>query len=112
MVISNIKEIIPSDIHKVWETVLNVENYTNWRSDLSKTAVINEKQFVEYTRDGYPTYFTVTYLEPYKRWEFSMDNSNMKGHWIGVFTSSGSFQLIFPMHPNSFIGGHSMTRHE
>ena len=25
--------------------------------------------------------------EPYKRWEFDMENSNMKGHWIGLFTS-------------------------
>lgn len=31
-----------------------------------------------------------TVVEPYKRWEFDMDNSNMKGHWIGIFTDKGN----------------------
>lgn len=90
MAASNIQAIIPSDIHKVWEIVLDIENYSMWRSDLSKTDVMNEKQFVEYTQDGYPTTFTVTAEEPHKRWEFDMENSNMKGHWIGMFTSKGA----------------------
>lgn len=85
MTTSNIKEIISSDICKVWETVLAVDKYSTWRSDLSKTEVINRKQFIEYTKKGYSTKFTVTVMEPYKRWEFDMENSNMKGHWIGVF---------------------------
>ena len=87
MTISNIKDSIDSNIHKVWETVLAVDKYTQWRSDLSKTEVINEEQFIEYTKNGYPTTFTITVVEPHKRWEFDMENSNMKGHWIGIFTS-------------------------
>lgn len=90
MTTSNIKEIIDSDIHKVWETVLAVEKYGQWRSDLSKTEVINEKQFTEYTKDGFPTTFTITVKEPYERWEFDMENSNIKGHWTGIFTSKGN----------------------
>ncbi|MFR1478971.1 MAG: SRPBCC family protein [Hydrogeniiclostridium mannosilyticum] len=90
MAIVNIIEIISSDIHKVWETVLSVEKYSVWRSDVSKTETINERQFIEYTKEGYATTFTVTVLEPYKRWEFDMENSNMKGHWIGIFTSKGN----------------------
>lgn len=86
MTISNIKTIIQSDIYKVWEVVLAVENYA-WRSDLSKTEVVDDKQFIEYTNGGYPTTFTVTLVEPYKRWEFDMENTNMQGHWVGVFTS-------------------------
>ena len=89
MATSNIKAMIPSDLRKVWDFVLDIENYGTWRSDLSKTETINEKQFIEYTKDGYPTTFTVTLVEPYKRWEFDMENSNMKGHWIGVFTNKG-----------------------
>ena len=88
MAVSNIKATIQGDIHKVWEVVLNVAQYT-WRSDLSKTEIVSEKQFIEYTKEGYPTTFTVTLVEPYKRWEFDMENSNMKGHWIGVFTQKG-----------------------
>ena len=44
---SNIKALINSEIHKVWEVVLNVEKYKLWRSDISKTEIINEKQFIE-----------------------------------------------------------------
>ena len=87
MTTSNIKESIDRDVRKVWETVLAVEKYSQWRSDLSKTEVINEKQFIEYTKDGFLTTFTITVVEPYKRWEFDMENSNMKGHWVGIFTS-------------------------
>ena len=88
MTTSNIKAVFKSDIRKVWETVLAVGNY-KWRSDLNKVEVISEKQFIEYTKDGYPTTFTVTAVEPYKRWEFDMENTNMKGHWSGVFISRG-----------------------
>lgn len=90
MATSNIKEIIDHDIHKVWETVLAVEEYSEWRSDLSKTEVINEKQFIEYAKDGFVTTFTVTVVEPYRRWGFDMENSNIKGQWIGIFTSKGN----------------------
>ena len=90
MAISNIKAVIPGELRKVWELVLDIENYGVWRSDLSKTEVINDNQFIEYTKDGYPTTFTVTLIEPYKRWEFDMENSNMKGHWIGIFTDKGN----------------------
>lgn len=89
MTISNIKTVIPGELHKVWDVVLDIENYAVWRSDLSKTEVISDKQFIEYTKDGYPTIFTVTLVEPYKRWEFDMENENMKGHWIGIFTDKG-----------------------
>ena len=84
---TNIKSIIQSDIDNVWETVLAVKNYNKWRSDVSKTESINEKKFIEYTKDGYSTTFTVTFIKPLNRWEFDMENSNMKGHWIGIFTS-------------------------
>ncbi len=87
MTTSNIKAIIQSDIHKVWEIISDIHNYSVWRSDLCKTEAVNEKQFIEYTKDGYPTTFTITVAEPYKRLEFDMENRNMKGHWIGIFTS-------------------------
>lgn len=90
MTASNIKSYIPDGLHKVWELVLDIENYAAWRSDLSKTEVISDRQFIEYTKDGCPTTFTVTLIEPYRRWEFDMENSNMKGHWAGVFTSKGN----------------------
>lgn len=89
MATSNINTIIDNDIHKVWDIVFAVDKYSVWRSDLSKTEIINEKQFIEYTKDGYATTFFTTAVEPYKRWEFDMENSNMTGHWIGIFLSKG-----------------------
>lgn len=89
MTTTNIKEIINCDINKVWELVLDIDKYNTWRSDLSDTKIINNKQFIEYTKDGYATTFTITLLEPYKRWEFNLENSNIKGHWSGIFMSNG-----------------------
>ena len=88
MAFSNIKAIIQYDIHKVWEVTTTVEQYT-WRSDLGRAEILNEKQFVEYTKEGFTTTFTITVTEPYKRWEFDMENENMTGHWTGLFTAKG-----------------------
>ena len=80
---------------KVWDTVTSLDQY-EWRSDLSKIEIINEKQFVEYTKDGFATTFTITVSEPCKRWEFNMENSNMKGHWIGIFSEKdGQTEIDF-----------------
>ena len=88
MAVSNIKVAFPCDIKKVWETVTSLENYA-WRGDLSKIEIITHKQFVEFTKEGYATTFTVTVMIPYQRYEFDMENDNIKGHWIGVFTQKG-----------------------
>ena len=88
MAVSNIKATLQYDIHKVWEVVTSVEQYT-WRSDLGRTEILNEKQFVEYTKEGFATNFTITVTELYKRWEFDMENENMTGHWTGLFTAKG-----------------------
>ena len=55
---------------------------------------MNHSQFIEYTKNGYATRFTVTASETYKRWEFDMENTNMKGHWVGIFTPRGNATQI------------------
>ena len=95
MAVSNIKTVLSADISKVWDVVTDVENYS-WRSDLSRTELLEKKQFVEYTKEGYPTTFTITSSVPYERWEFDMENSNMKGHWVGIFTpKEGKTEIEF-----------------
>lgn len=95
MAVSNIKAVFQSSIVNVWDIVTSLENY-QWRSDLSKIEILSDTQFVEYTKEGYPTIFTVTELEPYQRWEFDMENSNMKGHWTGIFTEkNGNTEISF-----------------
>lgn len=88
MAVSNIKATFQSNIQQTWETVTSLEEYA-WRSDLSKIEIVDENCFIEYTKEGYATTFTITAKEPYKRWEFDMENDNMKGHWIGIFTQKG-----------------------
>ena len=82
------KAVFENDVQTVWNVITDVKNYI-WRTDLSKTEIISDKQFIEYTKNGYATTFTITLFEPYKRWEFDMENSNIKGHWIGIFTQKG-----------------------
>lgn len=88
MAIVNCKAVLPADISRVWEIVTSPERYS-WRSDLGKTEVLSGEKFVEYTKDGYATTFTVTNTEPCRRWEFDMENSRMKGHWTGIFAQAG-----------------------
>lgn len=95
MAVSHIRAVLPCDIHKLWHVMTDVEHQT-WRSDISRTELLSEKQFVEYTKAGYPTRFTITAVEPCQRWEFDMENSSMTGHWTGVLTSlDGQTQLDF-----------------
>lgn len=88
MAVSNMKASLRCNIERVWETVTSLENYA-WRSDLSRIEVVNEKQFTEYTKDGFATTFTITVKEPWGRYEFDVENCNMKGHWTGIFIQSG-----------------------
>lgn len=90
MPISKITAVFSSDIQKVWNVVTCPENYAVWRSDLSKTEMLDDDRFVEYTKDGCATTFTITLTEPLKRWEFDMENGNMRGHWTGVFSQKGN----------------------
>ena len=95
MAVSKIKAVFANDVKDVWNVVTSLENY-QWRSDLNKIEVINDKQFIEYTKDGYATTFTITTVEPLERWEFDMENSNIKGHWTGVFSfQNGHTEIEF-----------------
>lgn len=86
MAIANMKASFTSDIAKIWMIVTSCEDY-EWRSDLSKIEVVEQgKRFIEYTKDGYPTEFTITVFQPYERYEFDMENDNMTGHWTGIFS--------------------------
>lgn len=85
MAISTIKVLLSADIQTVWNRVTSLKDYS-WRSDISHIEVLNDKQFIEYTKEGFSTHFTITSLDKYKRWEFDLENNNMKGYWTGVFT--------------------------
>lgn len=95
MAISKMEAIFNNDIKEVWAIVTSLKNY-QWRSDLSKIEIISDKQFIEYTKDGYATTFTITVTKPFERWEFDMENSNIKGHWTGIFSfQNGQTEIEF-----------------
>lgn len=61
---------------------------------MSKIEVLSENKFVEYTKEGYKTTFTITETEPYKSLEFNVENDNISGHWIGLFSKEGDKTTI------------------
>ena len=89
-----IRAEFPCEIEKVWKLVTSLDNYS-WRSDLDKIVVtIPRKEFEEYTVDGYVTKFTITAFEECKRYEFEMENENMCGQWIGLFSYHNGVTVI------------------
>ena len=51
-------------------------------------ATSNIKENID--SDIHKVWEIVLAVEPYKHWEFDMENSNMRGHWVGVFTALGN----------------------
>ncbi|WP_440895449.1 hypothetical protein ACS127_12910 [Amphibacillus sp. Q70] len=101
MVKSNIKASFPYDIKQVWEVVSSFQD-SAWRSDLSQTKVLDAKNFIEYTKDGYATTFNITVIDPYHRLEFEIENDNMTGYWVGLFSqSNGKTEIDFTEYINA-----------
>ena len=70
--------------------------HTTWRSDLAGVVVLDETHFVEHTKSGYATSFTVTDCKALRRWAFTMENGNMSGSWEGVFEAAeGGTRLTY-----------------
>ena len=92
---SRISIAFKSSINDVWNTVTSLTEY-GWRSDLGRIEVLSDTSFVEYTKEGYATSFTITNTVPFRRWEFDMENENMSGHWVGCFTEKdGGTEIEF-----------------
>ena len=87
MATSKVTAHFPCPVEQVWQTVTDLTN-TAWRSDLKRVVVLDETHFVEYTKSGYATNFTVTACVPLRRWAFTMENGNMSGSWEGSFEAA------------------------
>lgn len=90
---ANIKATLPHPAERVWEMVTSLTDYS-WRSDISKIEILSETEFIEYTKNGYPTRFAITVKEPCHLYEFDMENGNMRGHWTGEFSAHGEHTAI------------------
>lgn len=84
---------------KLAETIKIASNnsYTGVNSDLSKIEIIDDNNFIEYTKDGYPTNFVITRKKELEEYRFKMKNTNIKGNWIGKFNeiSEGIIEIDF-----------------
>ena len=93
MAASRVTVHFPCPVERVWQTVTDLMN-TAWRGDLARVEILNETHFVEHTKSGYATNFTVTACEPLCRWAFTMENGSMSGTWVGIFeTAEGGARL-------------------
>lgn len=81
---SNIKKEFCCDIEKLWDIITDNTKYA-WRSDLSRIEITDDKHFIEYAKNDYPTYFTITKKEKLKEYKFDIENTNIKGKWTGIF---------------------------
>ena len=85
MAIANRKQILNADIKTVWDIVTDNHNYS-WRSDLDRIEIPGDgTTFIEYTKDGFATTFTIIVKEPYERYEFKIESEFLSGVWIGLF---------------------------
>ena len=84
MATSKVTVPFPCPVERVWQAVTDL-SHTTWRSDLVRVEVLDAAHFVEHTRSGYATNFTVTACEPLRYWAFTMENDNMSGSWEGIF---------------------------
>ena len=87
MATSKGKVHFPCPVERVWQTVTDLA-HTGWRSDLARVEVLDETHFVEYTKSGYATHFTIMACEPPRLWAFTMENGNMSGSWEGIFETA------------------------
>lgn len=93
MIKSNIKKEFLCDIEKLWDIITDNTKYS-WRSDLSKIEIVDDKHFIEYAKNNYPTYFTITSKISFKEYKFDIENTNIKGKWTGIFIKSDNGKVL------------------
>ena len=115
------KAILNCNVEKVWELVTSLEKQMSWRSDLKEIEILTPKQFVEHTKDGYSTYFTIVKMEKYKHWQVSMENENLEGYWIYTFVEKGNQtefymteratanKLLMKLYARNYLKSHQMN---
>lgn len=84
---------IPCNIIKVWDKIVNQNDY-GWRSDIDKLTTLNETTFIETSKEGIETTFSITTFIPYERYAFTIDNKNMHGYWEGVFKEKDQTTIV------------------
>lgn len=84
MIKSIMKTNINSSKKELFEIITNNKEYS-WRSDISKIETIDDNKFIEYSKNKFKTYFTITLKKEFDEYKFDLENSNLKGKWTGIF---------------------------
>lgn len=84
MIKSNINKIINCNIKDVFNRVSDFQNY-HWRNDIIKVEILSDTNFIEYSKEGYKTFFEITLLENCKSIKLNLENENIKGYFIANF---------------------------
>lgn len=94
VVVTAVQEaVLAAPVEQVWQVVTSIEKYA-WRRDIKEIRRLDGSRFVEYTKDGFSTVFTVTVQNPCCRWAFTLDNQNLHGTWEGEFQSHPGGTLV------------------
>lgn len=56
--------------------------------------IIDDTNFIEYTKNGYPTYFEIIAKDPLKEYQFNIKNSNLVGKWTGKFYTTSENKVL------------------
>ncbi|TLG71526.1 hypothetical protein [Culicoidibacter larvae] len=85
-----------ANIQTVWDVVTNNMDFV-WRSDLERIEITGEHTFIEYTKEGFKTEFTITNKTPHEFYAFDMKNERFIGSWLGEFseTENGGTMIRF-----------------
>ena len=62
---------------------------------MSKIEIVDDNHFIEYGKNNYPTYFTITSKINLKEYKFNIENSNIKGKWTGIFKKLDNDNVLF-----------------
>ena len=94
--ISTATQVVDSKIEDVWNTITNNKDW-KWRTDLEDLKIINDKEFIEYSKGGFEVYFKITKKEKYKIYAFDMDSKAFSGKWKGNFKelANGRTKITF-----------------
>ena len=63
MAVSNVTVYFSCPVERMRQTVADLA-HTAWRSVLARVEVLGELRFIELTKSGYATNFTITACEP------------------------------------------------
>lgn len=90
---SIIKKEFSCKLEEIWQIITDNTNYA-WRSDLEKIKIVDDNNFIEYAKNGYPTYFEIIAKDPLKEYQFNIKNSNLVGKWTGKFYTTSENKVL------------------